>query len=65
MFHQPSEQIQHKDDFMNVFDQINLKYGRSTIRLAAGGYSKPWAMRAELKSPAYTTRWSEVPRKLY
>lgn len=63
MFHQPSdEQIQHKDDLMDVFDEINQKYGRSTIRLAAEGYSKPWAMRAELKSPAYTTRWSEVPR---
>ena len=47
---------------MSVFEQINQKYGRSTIRLAAEGYSKPWAMRAELKSPAYTTRWSEVSR---
>ncbi len=31
------------------------------MRLAAEGYAKPWAMRAELKSPAYTTRWSELP----
>nr|WP_058532942.1 DUF4113 domain-containing protein [Legionella saoudiensis] len=28
----------------------------------AEGYSKPWAMRAELKSPAYTTRWTDVPQ---
>lgn len=63
MFHQPSdEQIHHTEQLMSVFDQINQKYGRSTIRLAAEGYSKPWAMRAELKSPAYTTRWSEVPQ---
>ncbi|WP_115712652.1 Y-family DNA polymerase [Legionella sainthelensi] len=63
MFHQPTdEQIHHTEQLMSVFDQINQKYGRSTIRLAAEGYSKPWAMRAELKSPAYTTRWSEVPQ---
>lgn len=63
MFHQPSnEQLEHTEQLMSVLDQINQKYGRSTIRLAAEGHSKPWAMRAELKSPAYTTRWSDVPR---
>ncbi|ARM35524.2 Y-family DNA polymerase (plasmid) [Legionella longbeachae] len=67
LFHQPSdEQLHHTEQLMTVFEQINQKYGRSTIRLAAEGYSKPWAMRAELKSPAYTTRWSEVPQvRLY
>ncbi|KTD06059.1 UmuC [Legionella gratiana] len=67
MFHQLSdEQLHDTEQLMNVFDQINQKYGRSTIRLAAEGYSKPWAMRADLKSPAYTTRWSDVPRvRLY
>ncbi|WP_115705604.1 Y-family DNA polymerase [Legionella sainthelensi] len=67
MFHQPNdEQLYNSERLMDVFDQINQKYGRSTIRLAAEGYSKPWAMRAELKSPAYTTRWSDIPRvRLY
>lgn len=63
LFHQPSEeQLEHTEKLMSVFDQINQKYGRSTIRLAAEGYSKPWAMRSELKSPAYTSRWSELPQ---
>jgi DNA polymerase V len=63
LFHQPSkEQMQHTEQLMCIFDQINKKYGRSTVRLAAEGYSNPWAMRAELKSPAYTTRWSDVPQ---
>lgn len=63
MFHQlTDEQLCHTEQLMNVLDRINQKYGRSTIRLAAEGYSKPWAMRAELKSPAYTTRWSDVPQ---
>lgn len=63
MFHQPSdEELQHSEQLMSVLDKVNQKYGRSTLRLAAEGHSKPWAMRAELKSPAYTTRWSDVPK---
>lgn len=63
LFHQLSdEQLEHTEQLMSVCDRINQKYGRSTIRLAAEGYSKPWDMRAELKSPAYTTRWNDVPQ---
>lgn len=62
-FYQPKEeQIDQTERLMSVVDKVNQKYGRSTLRLAAEGHSKPWAMRAELKSPAYATRWSEVPR---
>ena len=52
------------EQLMTVFDAINAKYGRSTLRLAAEGHSKPWDMRRELKSPAYTTRWSDLPEVL-
>lgn len=63
LFHQPSDaRLEQTEQLMSVLDCINQKYGRSTIRLAAEGYSRPWAMRAELKSPAYTTRWSDVPQ---
>lgn len=55
------EHIEKAEEWTAVMEQINQKYGRSTIRLAAEGHSKPWAMRAELKSPAYTTRWSDLP----
>jgi len=61
-FHQLSdEDLAETEKFMSVFDKINQKYGKSTIRLAAEGYCKPWAMRAALKSPAYTTQWSDLP----
>jgi DNA polymerase V len=63
MFHQPSDEMLEKtEQLMSVFDKINQKFGRHTMRLAAEGYSKPWAMRSELKSPAYTTRWSDLPQ---
>ncbi|KTD53040.1 DNA polymerase V, subunit C [Legionella quateirensis] len=63
MFHQVSDEALEKtEQLMSVFDTIHHKYGRHTISLAAEGYSKPWSMRAELKYPAYTTRWSDTPR---
>ncbi|MFT4058377.1 MAG: Y-family DNA polymerase [Legionella sp.] len=63
LFEQPNEaQRIHAERLMNVLDQVNQKYGRSTLRLAAEGYAKPWAMRSELKSPAYMSRWSELPK---
>jgi len=63
MFHQASDEaLAEADKLMTVIDKINHKYGRSTIRLAAEGYAKPWAMKAALKSPSYTTQWHDVPR---
>ena len=63
LFHQPSEEaLKNTEQVMSVLDSINQKYGSSTMRLAAEGHSKPWDMRAEMKSPAYTTRWSDVPQ---
>jgi len=61
LFHQPSAGVlSAKEKIMKVIEEINHKYGSQTIRLAAEGHCKPWAMRAELKSPAYTTRWSDL-----
>lgn len=65
MFHQPSDEYLEKtEQLMSVFEKINQKYGKSTIRLAAEGYSRPWSMRSEMKSPAYTTRWTDLPKVL-
>ena len=62
LFHQPNEALlQKRAQVMAVFDTINSRFGRHTIKLAAEGTSKPWAMRAEMRSPCYTTRWSDLP----
>lgn len=62
IFHQASEASQEKtEQLMHLFDSINQKFGRHTIKLAAEGYSKEWAMKSGLKSPSYTTQWSELP----
>ncbi|WP_425171067.1 DUF4113 domain-containing protein [Legionella sp.] len=39
-----------------------MTFGQCSMNRVAEGYSKPWAIRSELKSPAYTSCWSEVPR---
>ncbi|HCA90055.1 MAG TPA: DNA polymerase V, subunit C [Legionellales bacterium] len=62
IFHQPSAAIEAKKArFMAVFDAVNKRYGQHTLYLAAEGYAKPWARRAQLKSPAYTTCWADLP----
>ncbi|MDR3503453.1 MAG: Y-family DNA polymerase [Legionella sp.] len=63
LFHQPSEEtLQKSEDLMLVLDKINQRFGRHTLHLAAEGSSKPWDSRIQLRSPCYTTRWSELLR---
>jgi DNA polymerase V len=45
---------------MHAVDSINLAYGRGTIRLAAEGINQLWKMRAGKRSPAFTTKLSDV-----
>jgi DNA polymerase V len=44
-----------------VLDRINARWGRGTLRLAREGFAQPWAMRQDCRSPAYTTRWADLP----
>ncbi|MEN8256853.1 MAG: Y-family DNA polymerase [Thermodesulfobacteriota bacterium] len=46
---------------MTALDNINGRWGRNTLQYAAEGINKPWAMRQDFKSPAYTTSWQELP----
>lgn len=62
LFHQPDEaELDKRNRVMDVFDHINHRFGRHTIKLAAEGFGKGWAMKAELRSPRYTTQWSDLP----
>jgi DNA polymerase V len=49
------------DKVMSTLDLINKKYGRGTAFIAAQGIRKPWVMRQNFKSPAYTTQWADLP----
>lgn len=47
---------------MQVIDRANAQWGHGTLRLASEGVRKSWQMRRERVSPAYTTRWEDLPR---
>jgi DNA polymerase V len=46
---------------MGVLDGINRRLGRGTVHSASQGFSQPWRMKQEHKSPRYTTCWDELP----
>ncbi len=45
---------------MQCLDQVNQKYGKDCLKFASLGFAKNWAMRANAKSPNYTTRWTDL-----
>lgn len=45
---------------MAVIDQINQKEGRGAVRIGSVPAAPAWAMRREMLSQRYTTRWEEV-----
>jgi DNA polymerase V len=51
-----------KQALMGTLDRLNQDMGRGVVRFAAEGLRKAWRMRQERRSPAYTTRWDELPR---
>ncbi len=45
-----------------VMDKLNATLGRDTVRiLGAGTKDAAWKLRAEHRSPRWTTRWDELP----
>jgi len=48
------------DRLMAVVDRINAQEGRGTVRLGRIPAAPKWAMRREMLSQRYTTRWDEL-----
>lgn len=49
---------------MAAMDQINDRWGKGSVRPLAAGFGGDWRMRREKLSPAWTTRWDEIPAVL-
>lgn len=49
---------------MAVMDAINAQHGRGTLRVAATGFIRNWATRAQQLSPRYTTRMEDILQAL-
>ncbi|KFC76657.1 Y-family DNA polymerase [Buttiauxella agrestis] len=48
------------DELMKVLDRINHS-GLGKVWFAGRGIAPEWKMKREMLSPAYTTRWAELP----
>jgi len=44
---------------MQAIDQLNQRFGASTVKFGATGLEQPWQMKAAQLSRRYTTRWEE------
>lgn len=45
---------------MQAMDSINAKIGKDTLKFASCGSNPFWRMLSEMKSPCYTTKWSDL-----
>ena len=61
LFDPGPEDTGRSDRLMEVLDRINRVHGRQAVYYAGETLSERWHMRQRLKSPAYTTRWNELP----
>jgi len=48
------------ESLMKSFDEINYRYGSSTLKIAAEGVQENWCMQRKKISPCYTTRFNEI-----
>ncbi|HEY8084432.1 MAG TPA: Y-family DNA polymerase [Methylophilaceae bacterium] len=61
LFSQSTTTSTKNSRLMAAMDSINKYMGKRSLVIASQGFSKPWSMKQENKSPNYTTRWDEVP----
>ncbi|MBA7801799.1 Y-family DNA polymerase [Citrobacter freundii] len=48
------------EKLMEVLDHLNAKEGRGALYFAGQGIQQQWAMKREMLSPRYTTRYSDI-----
>lgn len=56
-----TKQSSAKSKLMETLDQINRKMGKGTLKIVREGTLQHWQMKRGNVSPAYTSRWSELP----
>lgn len=49
------------DQVAKVMDNLNRRFGRGTVHMAACVPKLSWRNKKDKKSPAYTTSWTEIP----
>lgn len=52
-----------KGSLMSAMDKINDRYGRGSVTVGSvgnRGERRRWVMKSERRTPAYTTKWTEL-----
>ena len=55
-----SQTENHQRLLMETMDNINFSMRDDAVKYVTSGLKRNWKMRQELRSPRYTTRWSEL-----
>jgi DNA polymerase V len=58
------EDVQDKGKLMIALDSLNQKYGKGTVLMGSSGNrgsDREWSMKQERRTPAYTTKWEDMP----
>jgi DNA polymerase V len=53
-----------KGDLMTAMDKLNRRFGKGTVQIASSGLSgdnRAFSMKQERRTPAYTTKWTDIP----
>ena len=50
-----------REALMAALDDINARFGRGSLLPGSTGVRGAWTLKAEMRSPAYTSRLTEVP----
>lgn len=62
LFDEPeTEAVERRKRLMKTLDEVNCRMGKGALRLAGEGLQQRWKLKADYKSPCYTTRWDELP----
>jgi len=62
-FHSDPAQIDRQKQLSKTVDELNARYGTRLVRQASEHLENThWFSRKQLRSPAYTTRWQELPK---
>lgn len=52
--------LEKNKTIIKYLDELNIKFGKDTVKLAIQGNSKNWKLKQEKLSPRYTTRWADL-----
>ena len=47
--------------FVDAVEEVAARYGPAGGFWGAQGIDQSWSMRREMRTPRYTTNWSEIP----